>query len=96
MCVCVCVRVHACIHGCMCACVPVCTHVFKLINSSHLCIMLTFSLCKCFVSFNCDTVYQSLVAGEAGDDKSAVFTAQAMVAFASGDRATCKSLLFKS
>ena len=62
--------------------------------------LLTFSLCKCFVCFNSDTVYQSLVAdgeaGRAGDDKSAVFIAQAMVAFASGDRANCKSLLFKS
>ena len=43
------------------------------------------------------TAYESLVAQEGGVvDQSAVLTAQAMVAFASGDRPTCQALLFKS
>ncbi len=45
------------------------------------------------------SVYESLVSEEGGvvnDERSAVLTAQAMAAFSSGDRATCKAQLFKS
>ena len=65
--------------------------------SHHLHISIVHLLEMCFhLLFS---VYESLVSEEGGvvsDERSAVLTAQAMVAFASGDRATCKKQLFKS
>lgn len=46
------------------------------------------------------TVYEGLLSKKVGgvteDQKSAVLTAQAMVAFSLGDTDTCKTLLFKA